>query len=166
MVRPSPRLFSPWRHFRIQPYIDTLRTSYPNADAPSLIGSFLFLHEVTAVLPVLVIFFGFKSAGVGEGLVGWATETGEVSAGAGEGGEEWGRRKVRRWVQEGEETAESVGRRYGVLGYEKESREEKLKRREAEAMDDYVAEGGATRGVKIGGDVANLVGAYIVVKVS
>lgn len=80
----------------------------------------------------------------------------------GEVEESWGKRKMKIWIGEGEEQAELIGRRYGLFGYEKESLEDRALRKSVRA-DGGAAARGSSGG--IGGDVANLVVAYIVVKV-
>lgn len=155
---PSPTPPRPPRQTFLTPYLTLLRARYPSADPASLIASFLILHELTAIIPLFGFFSIFKTFGVGVGLAGWAvaeaeTDTSEPS---------WARGKVRGWVQEGEEQAEKIGRRYGVFGFEKESKEERVERREREK----VGEDSVQRDYKVTGDVANLVAAYIATKVS
>ncbi|ORY82322.1 hypothetical protein BCR35DRAFT_265576 [Leucosporidium creatinivorum] len=140
------------------PYIATLRARYPSADPPSLIASFLILHELTAIVPLFAGFWAFKAAGVGAGLVAWAV--------ADDGEEEqasWSRAKFRQWVTDGEEQAQKIGRRYGAFGIEKESKEQKEERKQRE-KDGVVDVERAPTTYSVGGDVANLVAAYIAVK--
>lgn len=145
----------------ITPYITTLRARYPSADPPSLIASFLILHELTAIVPLFAGFWVFKAAGVGAGLVAWAVaEEGEE-----DGQASWSRAKFRQWVVDGEEQAQKIGRRYGAFGIEKESKEQKEERRQRE-KDGIVEVGQAQSNYSVGGDVANLVAAYIATKVS
>ncbi|KAL8286691.1 hypothetical protein RQP46_004219 [Phenoliferia psychrophenolica] len=140
-------------------YISTLRTRYPNADPASLIASFLILHELTAILPLGLGFWGLKSLGVGERAVDWALA--EDATGAEEG---WGKAEVRKWIGEGEEQAERIGRRYGVLGYDKETREERdLRKSLAKAEDGETVK--SVKAYHATGDVANLAAAYVAVKV-
>lgn len=77
-----------------------------------------------------------------------------------DGGPTWLQSSGNRWVNLGEQQAEQIGRRYGVLGFEKESKEERAARRSG-VTDDSVARSGG-----LSGDVANMVAAYIAVKVS
>ena len=139
-------------------YIATLRTRYPNADPASLIASFLILHELTAIVPLGLGFWGLKSLGVGERAVDWALTNNDVD---GESG--WVQVEVRKWIGEGEAQAERVGRRYGALGYEKETRKERDQRKAAQAEGELVK---APKAYHATGDVANLAAAYVAVKVS
>lgn len=142
----------------MQPYIAQLRAKYPSADGPSLVAAFLVLHELTAVVPLFAGFWACRLLGVGASLVGWAiaeSETGEEPS--------WAQRKVKTWVGQGENQAERLGRRYGVFGFEKETREERQSRRAANDDTQDVAMSVGTH--SIGGDVANLVAAYLAVKV-
>lgn len=154
----------------IKTYLSTLRSKYPQADAPSLIASFLILHELTAIVPLFLGFWGLKTLGVGEELSNWVKTT-ELSIGGegGEGGKRWGKQKVGEWIVEGEKQAGLIGRRYGTFGFEKESKEDRGERKrlekEAQARGDLVLAGVGDGSVKIAGDVANLVVAYIAVKV-
>lgn len=71
-------------------------------------------------------------------------------------------------MKEGEDQAERMGRRYGWFGWEKESREERIERKkrlEDEPARDVLKEL-SNESLKVSGDVANLVAAYLVVKVS
>ncbi|KAK4696622.1 hypothetical protein P7C70_g8346, partial [Phenoliferia sp. Uapishka_3] len=155
-THPSSSASSSSRRSFLSGYISTLRSRYPNADPASLIASFLILHELTAIVPLGLGFWGLKSLGVGERTVNWA-----VAEGAAEQQEAgWGINEVRKWIGEGEANAEKIGRRYGVLGYEKESQQER------EARKATAAETGPTEAkvYRATGDVANLAVAYVAVK--
>lgn len=106
------------------------------------------LHELTAVVPVVGFYYLFSALGAGAGFVTWLaslSDDGEEGkdreGGAGSG---W-KGVVAGWYDEGGRRVEKVGRKYGVLGYEKGS--------------DSSAAGGATAAV------ADAVAAYVVVKV-
>ncbi|KAI5475937.1 hypothetical protein MNV49_000712 [Pseudohyphozyma bogoriensis] len=159
---PSKRAF-------LSAYISTLRSRYPLVDPASLIASFLIIHELTAIVPLGVGFWGLKTLGVGEKAVEYILddEKGGVLVER-EGGEEtWLKRGAKRWVVEGEKRAEGIGRRYGLFGYEKESREERVERRKRENEGEGAVEGDVptTTGYAVSGDVANLAVAYVLVKV-
>lgn len=165
----SPKLNQ--KQSQISSYLSSLRSKYPQADAPSLIASFLILHELTAIIPLFLGFWGLKSLGVGEELSNWVRKT-ELS-GIDEGGEKgWGKEKVGEWIVEGEKQASMIGRRYGTFGFEKESKEDRIERKRLEKEligggGDLVIDSPSHDGsIKIAGDVANLVVAYIAVKVS
>jgi hypothetical protein len=102
---------------------------------PSLIVSFGILHELTAIAPLVGVFYASRAAGIGESVVN-AIEGGESN---------WVKDKCREWAGEGEKWAERLGKRYGVFGFEK----------------GITAE---VKG-KIAGDVANAVVAYGATKV-
>jgi len=123
---------------------------------PSLIISFAILHEITAVVPLVGIFFGAKYLGVGERVVEFVraeTHTGTASLDR-PSATEWARRRVGIWIDEGEVWAEKVGRRYGIFGYPKMPKGAKFEPTEGE------------RGPGVVGDVANAVFAYTATKVS
>ncbi|KIK67509.1 hypothetical protein GYMLUDRAFT_156602 [Collybiopsis luxurians FD-317 M1] len=108
----------------------------------SLVVSFGILHEITAIAPLVGVFYTARTFGFGERVVKSVIAeddgTGSDSTYA-----DWARRKCRQWVEEGEGWAGRVGRRYGIFGFEKGSQ-------------------GSTG--HIAGDVANAVVAYGVTK--
>lgn len=142
-----------------------LRQSYPHADPPSLLISFVILHELTALVPLAGLFALLKWLGVGGAIVAWVVD--ETSE-AGKGRSGW-RTTAKEWLAESERKAERVGRRYGWFGWEKETREEREERR-ARENDEQVA-GAATLGdvsperLRVSGDVANAAASYLLVKV-
>ena len=123
---------------------------------PSLIISFAILHEITAIVPLVGIFFGAKYLGVGERLVEFvrAETHGDAAASDKPSTTEWARGKVGTWVDEGEAWAEKVGRRYGFFGYPKTPKGAKFEPTEGEG------------GHGVAGDVANAVFAYTATKVN
>ncbi|KAK7045520.1 hypothetical protein VNI00_007352 [Paramarasmius palmivorus] len=89
------------------------------APLPALIVSFGVLHEATAIVPLVGVFYGAKAMGVGEGLVDALKDTDTESV--------WWKGKAREWIEEGEERVDRVGRRYGWFGYSKgDTREGRL----------------------------------------
>ncbi|KAM0755952.1 hypothetical protein T439DRAFT_295970 [Meredithblackwellia eburnea MCA 4105] len=128
----------------------TLRTKYPNSDPASLLLSFLFLHELTAIIPLGLGFWGLRALGVGDKALQWALEGTEGSF--------WFKSQLREWIAEGEARAERIGKRYGRFGYERESPDER-----AERQGQLVGEG-VSPAYKATGDVANLAVAYVGVK--
>jgi len=123
---------------------------------PSLIISFAILHEVTAVVPLVGIFFGAKYLEVGEHLMEFVRAETHTDAASLDppSTTEWARRKVGVWIDEGEVWAGKVGRRYGIFGYPKTPKGAKFEPTEGE------------RGPGVAGDVANAVFAYTATKVS
>lgn len=142
-----------------------LRHSYPHADPPSLLISFVILHELTALIPLVGLFALLKGLGVGGAIVAWVVD--ETSE-AGEGRSGW-RTTAKEWLTESERKAERVGRRYGWFGWEKETREEREERR---AREKKARAGGAAllgdvspETLWVSGDVANAAASYLLVKV-
>lgn len=138
------------------------RTGVP---IPSLGLSFLVLHEITAVIPVIGLYFIFDAIGAGQSLVGLIRQTaastsyrGEEAGSAAGGQREAGRwsEMVGSWYNEGEKRVEKVGRKYGFWGFEKGS-----KRDESE---DLALQ--ASRGTERAAEgIANAISAYVAVKV-
>ncbi|GAA5825564.1 hypothetical protein JCM5353_002342 [Sporobolomyces roseus] len=154
-------------------YLGRLKQRYPSADPPSLFISFLILHELTAILPLSILFGTFHYLGIGAGIVAWTLSESESTTqpsleqeDAGKWTKEGARIKVREWMKEGEDQAERMGRRYGWFGWEKESREERIERKKR--LEDEparsVSKELSNESLKVSGDVANLVAAYLVVK--
>lgn len=182
----SPLLFphtSPTRSStRLQAYAPRLtalsrRTGVPFA---SLAGSFMVLHEITALVPLVMLFFVFQAAGAGAGIVAWLEDVRAEAAGSGtdagtgadwewrlagmqttdnasppaaESGEKW-KLWVRVWMDEAEEKIARVGKRYGILGYDKVNRDSN-----SAPASGSLSASSATE------NVANAIAAYVVVKV-
>lgn len=123
-------------------YRDALAAVSARTGAPlsSLVVSFAVLHEVTAIVPLVGIFYGARALGVGERVV--ATLPTEQ--------DNWVAQKCRTWVDDGQKWAARVGRRYGVFGFEKGDPDNKLP---------------PVNSDRIVGDVANAVVAYAATKV-
>ncbi|KAI9635630.1 uncharacterized protein MKK02DRAFT_44328 [Dioszegia hungarica] len=178
----SPKISST----RLQAYAPRLtaisrRTGVPFA---SLAGSFLVLHEITAIVPVVILFFIFQALGAGAGIVAWLTSLEEGVEGTvkemweegGAGGQAVKKSRgwkgwVKDWMAEAEEKAERVGKRYGILGYEKVVKPKKGEVAGSAAAGTAGASGGeAVAGAVTAGGaaekVANAIAAYVVVKVS
>ncbi|KAI0644906.1 hypothetical protein C8Q79DRAFT_1001538 [Trametes meyenii] len=155
---------------RFAPYKEALaaisqRTRTP---LPSLVFSFAVLHELTAILPVVGLFYGARALGVGEGIVrAVAPPQGETESNP-EGApsalfmrlrDTWAGARFKDWMVEGKVRVERVGRRYGWFGFEKGSRTDgtSLEARTAQAESALVSG-------RIAGDVANAVVAYALTK--
>jgi hypothetical protein len=130
----------------------SLRTGTP---LPSLLVSFAVLHELTAIVPLVGIFYGARTLGVGERIVNEI-----LHESPGESG--WVREKCRDWVAEGERWARRVGNRYAIFGLQKAPRPSQP----TDMEDDHLQEGQNLRqsSGQIAGDVANAVVAYGVTK--
>ncbi|WVQ97679.1 hypothetical protein IAU59_004793 [Kwoniella sp. CBS 9459] len=165
------------------------RTGVP---LPSLGLSFLVLHELTAIVPVVAIYWVFAYLGIGAGFVGWIYDVSHRATADGEHGargdaisgrgtadfvepvvedapSKW-KAVVREWYEEGEKRVERVGRKYGILGYEKRDSS-----RQGDQLEDV--DGKGDQGVVIAGSssnsssesgaagkVADAIAAYVVVK--
>ncbi|KAF8806570.1 hypothetical protein BYT27DRAFT_7101716 [Phlegmacium glaucopus] len=122
---------------------------------PSLILSFGILHELTAVVPLVGIFYSSRALGIGERVVSAIIEDKEQNSTNYEasthdkGQLSWGKQKLKSWVEEGDRWAIRIGRRYGIFGYEK---------RMPGTVDNVEEMAGVTG--HIAGDVANAILAY------
>lgn len=143
---------------------------------PALTGAFLVLHEVTAVVPVFLVYWALRALGVGAGLVTWLADTSSSadsahsvdSANSADSSvpvdhestqqpaqaPRW-KQVIHGWYEEGARKVERVGRRYGCFGYEKGSKPGEQPDGRAEAIVTHDA-----------GAVADAIAAYVVVKVS
>jgi hypothetical protein len=137
---------------RFLPQLERL-SQRTNVPITSLAFSFALLHELTALLPLVILFFVFQTIGAGSAIVQWVGGVSEDRE-AQVQGFDW-RGRVGSWLEEGERRAEKVGRRYGIFGFEKGSQVEQNK-------SDVVQE---RKGMRAAGSVTNAVAAYVVVKV-
>lgn len=137
-----------------QAAIDRVRAAArrSGSDPASMVASFLLLHEITAIVPLLLMFYAFYFLGAGESIVSWLQDASEddnpktESAG-------FVRRlqaSARQYVQEGIQRAEKFGRRKGYFGFEQGS--------------EISTEQSASVEVLVVGTFANAVAAYAVVK--
>ena len=108
-----PRLPDRWEGYRDALRRVSLRTGQP---FPSLALSFAILHEVTAIVPFIGIFFASRALGVGERVSEMLHEhdpqPGDVRYGTIEG-------YIRDKWREGGEFSARLGSRYGWFGFEK-----------------------------------------------
>ncbi|KAI9068613.1 hypothetical protein FKP32DRAFT_1608796 [Trametes sanguinea] len=156
----------PPKQSKLAPYREALAALSKRTRTPlsSLAISFAILHELTAILPVVGLFYGCRALGVGENIVR-AVGQQQGSSGADQSGylaqyrDSWVGERVREWMVEGEVRAERVGRRYGWFGFEKGSKmdDPTLEAQTAHAASDLVSG-------RIAGDVANAVVAYALTK--
>lgn len=138
----------------------TALASRTGVSLPSLALSFGILHELTALVPLVGLFFAFQAADVGTGLVRWA---GEVCAD--DEGTRW-RSTVKDWLGEGERRVDRVARRYGLFGYDAGTKREMSAIDEGEITEEArQLVGLAERGSKAAADVTNAIAAYVLVKV-
>ncbi|RXW14893.1 hypothetical protein EST38_g10966 [Candolleomyces aberdarensis] len=132
----------------------SVRTGTPLS---SLVLSFGILHEVTAVAPLFIFFYGARTFGVGDKLIQTIAQDPsfnlEEESTPPKDLTQWGKQKLSRWVTEGDRWAARVGTRYGIFGYEKRKPGEKP---DVEAL--------THKPGHLAGDVANAVVAYAVTK--
>ncbi|KAG5651633.1 hypothetical protein H0H81_008010 [Sphagnurus paluster] len=114
---------------------------------PSLIVSFAVLHEVTAVVPLVAFFYGSRSLGIGESVVGAIVRKEDSLSSTDQ--DTWMKGVFRGWVEEGDAWAARVGRRYGIFGYEKRVPGASNAHTEPSPLSSHIA-----------GDVANAIVAY------
>lgn len=163
------------------------RTGVP---LPSLGISFLILHELTAIVPVVLLFWLFQSIGLGVGLLSWikgaadvdeqtdVSYTGGAVVDNSAGGAEdlpahaagW-KGVLRGWYDEAELKVERVGRRYGILGYERPDSSSTAPSVDSSTTEVQsgapldVATTQRARSSTAAESVANAISAYVVVKV-
>jgi Hypothetical protein FLILHELTA len=157
MEPPPPRLPG-----RLKPYTAaiqklSLRTGTP---LPSLIISFGILHEVTAIVPLVGLYWGARVFGIGDQMTAYLSPrkasqrhqpiTEGLDDASSAGG--WFNEKLRKYTKEGERRVARVGAKYGILGFTKGQKitEEDMQR----------------LGGRVASEVANGAFAYMVVKVS
>jgi hypothetical protein len=148
--RPNPTP-APLKSSRVQRYLPRLQDLSTRTGVPlsSLAISFLILHELTAVLPVIGFYVLFSSLGTGLGIIEWLNRTTTPSVDGQENNDGW-HGVVKGWYDEGQGKVGRVGRRYGLW--------------EDENLD--IDDGGSSKVTsKAGEGVANAVAAYVVVKV-
>jgi Hypothetical protein FLILHELTA len=142
----------------------SLRTGTPLS---TLIISFGILHELTAIAPLVGIFYGSRALGIGERAVNIMVRE-DPEEGGGGGGLGWLRGKFRGWVEEGDRWAKRVGTRYGIFGFPKSpSSPPNPGQHQNESARESSGDNGASQRVseRIAGDVANAVVAYAITKV-
>jgi hypothetical protein len=148
-IDPKSRLMSNG-HFAAYKNALKALSARTGAPLPSLILSFGILHEITAVVPLVGVFYGARTLGIGEGVINSITNDNPSST---ETEVNWLREMSRNWVLEGDRWAGRVGRRYGIFGFEKQL--PGTAGVESPQISSYMA-----------GDVANAIVAYGVMKVS
>lgn len=121
-------------------------------DAPTMVASFFILHELTAIVPLALLFYVFGALGVGTAVLQWLLGEDRDGADHGDEGARSFGAKFRQWARIKEERFERYCRRKGYLGFEKQ---------DAEAIDQARDLGNSSH---LAGSFANLAAAYILVK--
>lgn len=135
-------------------------SSRTGVSLPSLALSFGILHELTALVPLVILFFTFQAADVGTSVVAWAGRVSDEAP-----GEARWRGVVSDWLAEGERRVDRVARTYGLFGYPRGGGDGDEKGVNAgEEARQLVAVAG--KGSKAAADVTNAIAAYVFVKVS
>lgn len=118
-------------------------------NASTMVASFLILHELTALVPLVLLFYIFGALGVGASVLNWLLGHAEqqssqdpTSLGA----------RFQAWARLKEERFERYCRRKGYLGFEKQDAET------IAAADEL------GKSSHLAGSFANMVAAYILVK--
>lgn len=132
---------------RFEPYKRALQAASQRTGTPlpSLIFSFAALHEITAVVPVVTVFYACRALGAGDAVVEYLKNSDGATRAEGVRGEALA--KASKYLEEGELRAARFAKRYGLWG--------------ADGSD-------TTRGnetYNIAGDMANAAVAYGVTKV-
>ncbi|KIY53124.1 hypothetical protein FISHEDRAFT_33814 [Fistulina hepatica ATCC 64428] len=138
------------------------RTGTPLAP---LLVSFAVIHEITAVIPLIGVFYAARSAGVGESICNTilredpSTASSPTDTSYIHRTSQYLRHTAAAWIVEGDRWTASVGTHYGLFGYPKLSKEDRHKHKvDADPTQDVIP----TR--HMAGDVANAVVAYVIVK--
>ncbi|KAL1736406.1 hypothetical protein EV714DRAFT_267240 [Schizophyllum commune] len=103
-------------------YRDALNALSARTGAPisSLVVSFGILHEVTAIVPLVGVFYAARSFGLGERTVQAVIRDTDHEATAKDSPTlSYVHRTFRDWVEQGDAWAGRIGRRYGMFGFEK-----------------------------------------------
>lgn len=117
-------------------------------DAPTMVASFLILHELTAIVPLVILFYAFGALGVGTAVLAWLLGDAEDK----EDDQGSLMTRFRAWARLKEERFERYCRKRGYLGFEKQ---------DAETID---AANDLGKSSHLAGSFANMVAAYILVK--
>jgi hypothetical protein len=123
---------------------------------PSLALSFGILHELTALVPLVLLFWAFQAADVGTNVVSWAGKISNEDADGWKG-------YVRDWLSEGEKRVDRVARRYGLFGMTKGAEGRSKGVEVAEEARELVMR--AEHGSRAAAGVTNAIAAYVFVKV-
>ncbi|KAJ9480003.1 Serine--tRNA ligase, mitochondrial [Pseudozyma hubeiensis] len=115
-------------------------------DAPTMVASFLVLHELTAIVPLAIMFYIFGALGVGTAVLNWLLGDAEDSS------KDSFAARFRTWARNKEERFERYCRKKGYLGFEKQ---------DVKTID---AAGDLGKQSHLAGSFANMVAAYIIVK--
>ncbi len=117
-----------------------------------MVASFLILHELTAIVPLAILFYAFGALGVGTAVLQWLLGDGDAAGKISESESQPLLSRFRAWARLKEERFERYCRKKGYLGFDKQ---------DADAIDAAKDLGDSRR---FAGSFANMVAAYILVK--
>ena len=139
---------------RLQRALAQVRSSAKRngTDAPTMVASFLLLHELTAIVPLIVLFYAFGALGVGTAVLQWLLGDSEEGSREDDGENKSVAARFRAWARLKEERFERYCRKRGYLGFEKQ---------DAETID---AANDLGKSSHLAGSFANMAAAYILVK--
>lgn len=103
-------------HSRFAPYKRALQAASQRTGTPlpSLIFSFAILHEITAVVPVVTLFYACRALGAGDTMVNYVKNHDEAAIEEGARGNMFA--KASEYLEEGELRATRFAKRYGLWG--------------------------------------------------
>ncbi|MCO5562923.1 hypothetical protein L7F22_016559 [Adiantum nelumboides] len=125
-------------------------------DPASMVISFMVLHELTAILPLIAIFYILCALGTGASVMQWLLDASDTQSTQESGMMMGMRASLRDYIQEGMQRAERYGRKKGWFGFEKGSQVE-----DVEVDGQIKANPNAEA---IAGTFANAVAAYAITK--
>ncbi|KAJ1022491.1 hypothetical protein NDA16_003480 [Ustilago loliicola] len=118
-------------------------------NAPTMVASFLILHELTALVPLVLLFYTFGALGVGTAVCDWLLGDAEMQS---DQDSKSLASRFRAWARLKEERFERYCRKKGYLGFGKQ---------DAETI---AAANDLGKSSHLAGSFANMVAAYILVK--
>ncbi len=91
-----------------------------------MVASFLILHELTAIVPLVIMFYVFGALGVGTAVLQWllGDDTTDAKQQQGDDDSKSLSARFRAWARLKEERFERYCRKKGYLGFEKQTAEE------------------------------------------
>lgn len=90
-------------------------------DPASMVFSFMILHELTAILPLIAIFYILCALGTGASVMQWLLDASDAQNGSKSEMMMGLRASLREYIHEGMQRAERYGRKKGWFGFEKGS---------------------------------------------
>ncbi|EPQ30172.1 uncharacterized protein PFL1_02288 [Pseudozyma flocculosa PF-1] len=129
-------------------------------DPASMVVAFGLMHELTAIVPLVLLFYLLSALGAGEATLNWL-QGGEEKDSGGDGSvQEAGlvAGYIRAWIDEGMVRAERYGRKMGFFGFDRDGNVE------GTAAETDVSDDASKRADELIGSFANAVAAYALVK--